>query len=110
MMIILIITTIIIIIIIIIIVMIMVMINDNDDNNINNNRIKFFLFIYFFFLQSPRCPVNCHQHARSKFYGQGVLVCKSRATHRALMTCNICAKWYDDWLVFGCLLNVPATC
>ena len=39
------------------------------------------------FLQSPHSAANCLQHARSS--GPGVIVCKSRATHRALITCNM---------------------
>ena len=39
------------------------------------------------FLQSPHCAVNCLQHVRSS--GLGAIVCKSRATHRALITCNM---------------------
>ena len=38
------------------------------------------------FLQSPHCASNRLQHVRSS--GQGAIVCKSRATHRALITCN----------------------
>ena len=38
------------------------------------------------FLQSPHSAVNCLQHARSS--GLGAVVCKSRATHRALITCK----------------------
>ena len=40
------------------------------------------------FLQSPHSAANCLQHARSSDPGQ--IVCKSRATHRALITCNMC--------------------
>ena len=40
------------------------------------------------FWQSPLCSANCLQHARSS--GPGAIVCKSRATHRALITCNMC--------------------
>ena len=36
------------------------------------------------FLQSPHSAVNCLQHVRSS--GLGAIVCKSRATHRALIT------------------------
>ena len=39
------------------------------------------------FLQSPHIATNCLQHARSS--GPGTIVCKSRATHRALITCNM---------------------
>ena len=38
-------------------------------------------------LQSPHSAANCLQHARSS--GPGVIVCKSRAPHRALITCNM---------------------
>ena len=45
-------------------------------------------------LQSPHCAKNCLQHVRSS--GQGAIVCKSRVTHRALITCNMsCATWYE---------------
>ena len=35
----------------------------------------------------PHCAANCLQHVRSS--GQGAFVCKSLATHRALITCNM---------------------
>ena len=38
------------------------------------------------FLQSPHSAANCLQHARSS--GPGAIVCKSRATHRTLITCK----------------------
>ena len=38
-------------------------------------------------LQSPHCTMNCLQHVRSS--GPGAIVCNSRATHRALITCNM---------------------
>ena len=38
------------------------------------------------FLQSPHSAANCFQHVRSS--GPGATVCKSRATHRALITCK----------------------
>ena len=37
------------------------------------------------FLQSPHCAANCFQRVRSSGH-----VCKSRATHRALVTHNVC--------------------
>ena len=40
------------------------------------------------FLQSPHCAANRLQHVRSS--GPGAIVCKSRAAHRALITCNMC--------------------
>ena len=39
------------------------------------------------FLQSPHCAAICLQHVRSS--GPGAIVCKSRATHRALITFNM---------------------
>ena len=39
------------------------------------------------FLQSPLCAANRLQHARSS--GPDAIVCKSRAKHRALITCNM---------------------
>ena len=39
------------------------------------------------FLQSPHSAANCLQHVRSS--GSGAIVCKSRATHRALTMCNM---------------------
>ena len=39
------------------------------------------------FLQSPHCAANRLQHVRSS--GPGAIVCKSRATHRELITCNM---------------------
>ena len=49
------------------------------------------------FLQSPHSAANCLQHAHSS--GPGAIVCKSRATHRALITCNmscyVLATWYE---------------
>ena len=53
------------------------------------------------FLQSPHSAANCLQHARSsgpgatnclqhaRSSGPGAIVCKSRETHRALITCNM---------------------
>ena len=46
------------------------------------------------FLQSPHCAANRLQHIRSS--GPGIIVCKSRATHQALITCYMsCATWYE---------------
>ena len=39
------------------------------------------------FLQSPHSVANCPQHARSS--GPGAVVCKLRATYRALITFNM---------------------
>ena len=38
------------------------------------------------FLQSPHSAANCLQHVRSS--GPGAIVCKSRTTHRTLITCK----------------------
>ena len=59
--------------------------NNNDNNNRiprRNSRL----------LQSPHCTTNCLQHVRSS--GPGAIVCKSRATHPALInaicvTCHV---------------------
>ena len=46
------------------------------------------------FLRSPHCAANCLQHVH--FSGQGTIVWKSRATHRAPITCNmLCTIWYE---------------
>ena len=42
---------------------------------------------HFFFLQTPHCAAIFLQHVRSS--GQGAIVCKSRVTHRTLITCSI---------------------
>ena len=39
------------------------------------------------FLQSPQCAANYLQHVRSS--GQGAIECKSRATHRTIITYNV---------------------
>ena len=39
------------------------------------------------YLQSPHSAAKCLQHVRSS--GPGAVVCKSHATHRALITCNM---------------------
>ena len=50
------------------------------------------------FLQSPHSAANCLQHVRSS--GPGAIVCKSRATHRALITwkCHVTCHlvWRDS--------------
>ena len=45
------------------------------------------------FLQFPHCSANCLQRVRSS--GPDAIVCKARATHRALTRCNMCATWYE---------------
>ena len=54
----------------------------------NNNNILIIAFKGAIrdFLQSPHSAANCLQHARSS--GPGAIVCKSCATHRALITCK----------------------
>ena len=60
--------------------------------NDNNNRIE--RRYSRFFLQSAHCAENCLQHVRSS--GQDTIVCKSRATRQALITCNMpCVTWYE---------------
>ena len=60
------------------------------------------------FLQSPHSTANCLQHACSG--GPGTIVCKSRATDRALITCNMPLgtkgqlSYYFIWALF-CWLN-----
>ena len=45
------------------------------------------------FVQSPHNATDCLQHVRSS--GPSAIMHKSRATHRALITCNMsCATWY----------------
>ena len=44
------------------------------------------------FLQSPHCAVNCLQHVGSN--GQGAIVCKSRAKHRAPFACNTSSAFH----------------
>ena len=39
------------------------------------------------FCQSPHCAVNCLQHILSS--GPDAVMCKSRATHGVLITCNM---------------------
>ena len=56
-----------------------------------NNHIIIIIIIAFKgaiwdFLQSPDSAANCLQHIRSS--GPGAAMCKSRATHRALITCK----------------------
>ena len=70
-------------------------INDNDHNNSNNSHHHHYRTERrnSRFLQSPHCPANRLQHVRSS--GQCASVCKSRATHQALIACNMCATWYE---------------
>ena len=73
--------------------------NSNDSNN-NKTTINLIIIIIAFkgairdFLHSPHSAANCLQHVRSS--GQGAIVCKSRATHRALITCKCMLRvtWY----------------
>ena len=71
--------------------------NDNDDDDDDDDVVVDddvddgddgrFQRHYSRFLQSPHCVTNCLQHVRSS--GPGAIVCKSCATHRALITCNM---------------------
>ena len=55
-------------------------------------------------LQSPHGAANCLQHVRSR--GQGAIVCKSRATNRALIMCNmLSATWYEETAQLLCLTD-----
>ena len=57
----------------------------------NNNDIEKLIWR---FLLSTHSTSNCLQPVNSG--GQGAVVCKSRATHRALITCNMSsATWYE---------------
>ena len=71
--------------------------NNNNDNNNNIIIIIAFKGAIRDFLQSPHSAANCFQHVRSS--GPGAIVCKSRATHRALITCimscDVRATWYE---------------
>ena len=65
----------------------------NDNNNNDNNRIE--RRSARLFLQSPHCTANCLQHVHSSCHR--AIVCKSLATHRALITCNMSsATWYQE--------------
>ena len=62
----------------------LITISDHDRIDRRNSR----------FLQSPHCVANGLQYVRS--CGQGAVVCKSRATHRARITCNMSgATWHE---------------
>ena len=52
--------------------------NGRDNDRIERRKLKV--------LQSPDSAANCLQHVR--WSGQGSVVCKSRATQRAFVTCN----------------------
>ena len=59
---------------------------NNDDNCIEwrNSRLSF----------SPHCAANCLRHIRSN--SQGAIVCKLRATHRALITCTLSCATFNE--------------
>ena len=60
--------------------------HNNNNNHIERRNSRF--------LQSPHWATNCLQHVRS--CGSDVIVCKSCATHQALITCNLqCVTWYN---------------
>ena len=55
------------------------------------------------FLQSPHCVMTCLQHVCCS--GQGAIMCKSRATHWALVTCirrSVSHSKCMWWLTGGC--------
>ena len=81
--------------------------NDDDEQDEHQQLSGFFFFFFFFylilililiiiiiafkgaiqdFLQSPHSAANYLQHVRSS--DPGAIVCKSRAAHQALITCN----------------------
>ena len=61
--------------------------NKNNSNHTDRRNLRF--------LQSPHCAANCLQQARSS--GPGTIMCKSHATHRVLITCNMpCGTWYKQ--------------
>ena len=61
--------------------------NNNDDDNNNNNNNNRNERSSSRFLKSPHCAAKCLQHVRSS--GPDAIECKSRATHRALITYNV---------------------
>ena len=71
--------------------------NNNDDDDDDDSYMIIIMMIMMMiiaftganrdFIQSPHCAANCLHHVRSS--GPGAIVCKSRATHRALITCNM---------------------
>ena len=68
-----------------------IILNNNNNNNNNIDRCNSRC------LQSPHCDANCLQHVRSS--GQGATVCKSRATHRTLITCNTSSAYHVQHIV-----------
>ena len=74
---------------------------NNNSNRIERRNLRF--------LRSPHCAANYLQHVHSS--GQCAVVCKSRATLQALITCiMLFATWYEGTLFVCWLLNVQATC
>ena len=66
-------------------------VNDNNSNHHNHHCIE---RCKSRFLQSCHNTTNCLQHIQLS--GKGAVECKSRATHRALVTCNMsCATGYE---------------
>ena len=68
--------------------------NDNNDDRIERCNLRFFF-------QSPHCAANRFQYVRSG--GPGAIVCKSRATHRAHITCNmscVVVRWGSSAIKF----------
>ena len=67
--------------------------NNNNNNKNNNNNTNHIQMHILRFLQSPHCAANCLQHICSS--GPGTMVCRSHATHRALITCSVqSVTWY----------------
>ena len=64
------------------------MIAISEDINNNNNIIITFKSAIRDFLRSPHSGANRLQHVRVRSSGPGATVWKSRATHRALITCK----------------------
>ena len=58
-------------------------------------------------LQTPHCAANRLQHVHSS--GPGAIVCKSRATHRALITCNMTWQSLNRIYLSFILLTEPLT-
>ena len=68
--------------------------DDDDDNNDNNNGNGRIERRKSRFLQPPNCAANCLLHVHPS--DPGVIVYRSRAAHRAFITCNPqCATWYE---------------
>ena len=59
--------------------------NNDTNNHIDRRNSRFFTI----------SSLPCELSPASMLKGPGTTVCKSRTTHRALITCNMsCAMWY----------------